>query len=248
MAKQLVDIPVRSRDLHDFLLEQGSTAFSLDGGRRGGLPGLLPDQCSTTFFPRWRTWWRSSKLCPWTEFNSVLPRWRTWCRSARIYPRTEFAVVWVRSSRLCPRTGREFSFSFGDEEEDEEDETAEEEEETEQMDLEEQPSRFQGHFRPRRYCASILRGGLCWRGSSCTFAHSHDELHPDVQGQKVMVAPVIMQPQFQQSVLFFSDGASDPVHDQSPGHSSCMQIWVRIVQNCTGSGRARRRQWQWQVN
>ena len=38
-------------------------------------------------------------------------------------------------------------------------EVEEEEEETEQMDLEEQPSRFQGHFRPRRYCASILRGG-----------------------------------------------------------------------------------------
>ena len=56
----------------------------------------------------------------------------------------------------------------------------EEEEETEQMDLEEQPSRFQGHFRPKCCCASILRGCLCWRGSSCTFAHSFDELHPGV--------------------------------------------------------------------
>ena len=65
-----------------------------------------------------------------------------------------------------------------------EEEEVEEEEETEQMDLEEQPSRFQGHFRPRRYCASILRGGLCWRGSSCTFTHSYDELHPDVQRQR----------------------------------------------------------------
>ena len=63
-------------------------------------------------------------------------------------------------------------------EEEEEEETEEEEEETEQMDLEEQPSRFQGHFRPRRYCASILRGGLCWRGSSCTFAHSYGRAPP----------------------------------------------------------------------
>ena len=88
----------------------------------------------------------------------------------------------VDDQELIECTRREFSFSSGDEEEDEEDETAEEEE-TEQMDLEGQPSRFQGHFRPRRYCASILKGGLCWQGSSCTFAHSHDELHPDLQGQ-----------------------------------------------------------------
>ena len=79
-----------------------------------------------------------------------------------------------RSQELLEYTRREYSFSS-------EEEGVEEEEETEQMDLEEQPSRFQGHFRPRRYCASILRGGLCFRGSSCTFAHSYDELHPDVQ-------------------------------------------------------------------
>ena len=81
-----------------------------------------------------------------------------------------------RSQELIENTRREFSFSS------EEEEAEEEEEETEQMDLEEQPSRFQGHFLPRRHCASILRGSLCWRGSSCTFAHSYDELHPDVQG------------------------------------------------------------------
>ena len=121
-----------------------------------------------------------------------------------------------RSQELLEYTRREYSFSSEEEEE---------EEETEQMDLEEQPSRFQSHFRPLRYCASILRGGLCWRGSSCT-------------GSMVMVAPLIMQLEFQQSVLFFSEGASDPVHDQSGGHSSCMQRWVRIVQNCAGSGRS----------
>ena len=43
---------------------------------------------------------------------------------------------------------------------------------------------------------------------------------------------MIMQPEFQQSVLFFSESASDSVHDQSAGHSSCMQRRARIVQNC----------------
>ena len=28
----------------------------------------------------------------------------------------------------------------------------------------------------------IMRGGLCWRGSTCTFAHAYHELHLDVQG------------------------------------------------------------------
>ena len=82
-----------------------------------------------------------------------------------------------RSQELIEYSRREFSFSSGDEEEDEEDETAEEEE-TE----EERPLRFQGHFRPRRFCLHFFQG-QCWRGSSCTFAHSYDELHPDVQGQ-----------------------------------------------------------------
>ena len=39
-----------------------------------------------------------------------------------------------------------------------------------------------------------------------------------------------MQLEFQQSVLFFSEDASDSVHDQSAGHSSCMRKRVRIVQ------------------
>ena len=71
------------------------------------------------------------------------------------------------------------------------------------MDLEELPSRFQDHFRPRRYCTSILRGGLCWRGSSCTFALVR-RAPLGCTGTTVMVVPVIMQLEFQQSVLFFS--------------------------------------------
>ena len=45
---------------------------------------------------------------------------------------------------------------------------------------------------------------------------------PECAGTMVM-APVIMLREFQQSVLFFCEGAPDSVHDQSAGHSSCMQ-------------------------
>ena len=84
-----------------------------------------------------------------------------------------------RSAELLESTRREF---FTDSEEEEEEET--EEEETEELDLYVVPSRFQGHFRPRRFCPSIVRGGFCWRGSTCTFAHAYHELHPDVHGQR----------------------------------------------------------------
>ena len=47
----------------------------------------------------------------------------------------------------------------------------------EDIDLDAQPSRFQGSFRPTRYCRHFFVG-QCWMGSSCTFAHAHDELHP----------------------------------------------------------------------
>ena len=80
-----------------------------------------------------------------------------------------------RSNELLEYTRRECLFSSDEEEEDEEEE---EEEETE----DEQPLRFRGLFRPRRSCLHFFQG-QCWRGSSCTFAHSYDELHPDVQGQ-----------------------------------------------------------------
>ena len=64
-----------------------------------------------------------------------------------------------RSNELIEYTRREFSFSSDEEEE----EDVEEEEATE----EEQPCRFQGHFRPRRFCLHFFQG-QCWRGSSCT--------------------------------------------------------------------------------
>ena len=50
------------------------------------------------------------------------------------------------------------------------------------MDLDAQPVRFTGHFRPRRFCLPFL-GGHCSRGSTCTFVHARHELHPDVQRQ-----------------------------------------------------------------
>ena len=53
---------------------------------------------------------------------------------------------------------------------------------------------------------------------------------PRRAGPMVMAAPVIMQPEFQQSVLFFPEGALDSVYDQSAGHFSCM---------CTGTHRAK---------
>ena len=53
---------------------------------------------------------------------------------------------------------------------------------------------------------------------------------PRRAGTMVMAAPVIMQPEFQQSVLFFPEGALDSVYDQSAGHFSCM---------CTGTHSAK---------
>ena len=62
-----------------------------------------------------------------------------------------------RSNELLEYTRREYLFSSDEEEE------------------EEQPLRFQGNFRPRRFCLHFFQG------LSCTFVHSYDELHPDVQ-------------------------------------------------------------------
>ena len=56
----------------------------------------------------------------------------------------------------------------------------EEEEVMEDMNLDAQPSRFQASFRPTRYCQHFFVG-QCWVGSSCTFAHAYDELHPASQ-------------------------------------------------------------------
>ena len=178
-SAQIVDIPVPRGQ--DFFPRQGSTAFFAAhqpaveyvapapvascraAGPGGGLQNFVPGQSSTAVF-------RDGGPGGGVQ-NFVAGQSSTALGGADDVD----DVIW-RSQELLGYTRREYSFSSEEEEE-------EEEEETEQMDFEEQPSRFQGHFRPRRFCASILRGGLCWRGSSCTFAHSYDELHPDVQGQ-----------------------------------------------------------------
>ena len=53
----------------------------------------------------------------------------------------------------------------------------EEEDVMEDLDLDAQPSPFQGSFRPTRYRRHFFVE-QCWMGSSCTFAHAYDELHP----------------------------------------------------------------------
>ena len=65
-------------------------------------------------------------------------------------------------------------------------------------------------------------------------------------GGVVVDVLVIMQPEFQQSFLFIF--LKVPQFQFMIGHSSCTQRRVRTVQNCAGSGHARRRQWQWQVH
>ena len=166
VAEQLVHNPVRGGGLRGFLPVQSSTAFGevfmvqrfLELNHQDFSPG----QSSTAVRRDGRPVGGPQNFVP--------------GQSSRALGGADDVedLIW-RSQELLENTRREYSFSSEDEE------VEEEEEETEQMDLEEQPSRFQGHFRPRRYCSSILRGGLYWRGSSCTFAHSNDELHPDVQ-------------------------------------------------------------------
>ena len=182
-SAQIVDIPVPRGQ--DFLPRQGSTAFFAAhqpaveyvapapvascraAGPGGGLQNFVPGQSSTAVF---RDGGPGGGVQNFVAGQS----------STALGGADDDDELIRRSNELLEYTRREYSFSSEEEEVEEEEE---EEEETEQMDLEEQPSRFEGHFRPRRFCASILRGGLCWRGSSCTFAHSYDELHPDVQGQ-----------------------------------------------------------------
>ena len=66
----------------------------------------------------------------------------------------------------------------------ESEEEEEQEEGTEEMDLDELPSRFQGHFRPRRFCLLLL-GGDCRRTTSSTLTCG-DEL-TDLQLERIMV-------------------------------------------------------------
>ena len=168
-SAQIVDIPV-PRD-QDFLTRQGSTpsfaahqpavqfvapapvASCRAAGSGGGLQNFVPGQSSTAVF---RDGGPGGGVQNFVSGQSS----------------DDDDELLRRSNELLEYGRREYGY-YSEEEEVEE----EEEEETEQMDLEEQPSRFEGHFRPRRFCAFILSGGYCWRGSSCTFAHSYDELH-----------------------------------------------------------------------
>ena len=172
-SAQIVDIPVPRGQ--DFLPRQGSTAFFAAhqpavqfvapapvascraAGSGGGLQNFVPGQSSTAVF---RDGGPGGGVQNFVSGQSS----------------DDDDELLRRSNELLEYGRREYGYYS------EEEEVEEEEEETEQMDLEEQPSRFEGHFRPRRFCAFILSGGYCWRGSSCTFAHSYDELHPDVQG------------------------------------------------------------------
>ena len=177
-SAQIVDIPVPRGQ--DFLPRQGSTAFFAAhqpavefvapapvascraAGPGGGLQNFVPGQSSTAVF---RDGGPGGGVQNFVSGQS----------STALGGADDVDDLMRRSQELIEYTRREYSY-YSEEEE------VEEEEETEQMYLEEQPSRFEGHFRPRRFCAFILSGGYCWRGSSCTFAHSYDELHPDVQG------------------------------------------------------------------
>ena len=49
-------------------------------------------------------------------------------------------------------------------------------------------SRFDPYgFRPRLFCW-LLYHGCCFRGATCTFAHSRDELHSDAGSSQVELA------------------------------------------------------------
>mmetsp|Transcript_105588 Transcript_105588/g.330196 ORF Transcript_105588/g.330196 Transcript_105588/m.330196 type:complete len:472 (+) Transcript_105588:1-1416(+) len=48
-----------------------------------------------------------------------------------------------------------------------------------------------GHFMPRRLCSRWLEGGWCWKAETCTFAHGHHELHPDVLGAVAPMQPMV---------------------------------------------------------
>ena len=201
----------RPGGLQDSPPAQGSTSFE---GLGGGLQDVLPLQGSTT-------------LCRDGGPGGGL---QNFVSQDRVQKRLREQIMWRRSEALLEASRRFWAQV--------EEEEAEEEEETEQMDFEEQPSRFQGH--PQRW--SLLAGLVVH------FRALIRRAPPRWAGTMVMAAPVIMQLEFQQSVLFFSEGASESVHDQCAGHSSCMRRRVRVVQNCAGSGHARRRQWQWQVH
>ena len=130
-----------------------------------------------------------------------------------------------RSNELLEYTRREYLFSSDEEEEDEE------EEETE----EEQPLRFQGHFRPRRFCSHFFQG-QCWRSrprttsSTRTCRDSGD-------------APVIMQPEFQQSC--WPRSSSTTMTCSWLVLFVAMQIMLFSLWFSAGPGRAHRRQRQW---
>ena len=141
---QIVDIPVPSGCLEGTLPEQGSTTVC----RGGGFHDSLPDQGSTAFF---------GVTGPGGGPQDFVPGQS----STALGGADDVEDLIRRSQGLIDNTRRENSFSSNEEEE----------EETEQMDLEEQPSRFQGISAPGAIVYTSSRGNA-GGGSSCTFAHS----------------------------------------------------------------------------
>ena len=200
-AEQIIDIPVPRRrrgqgGLQDFLPEQSSFAFdgadhridspvrgrSGHGGLQGSHPGqsstsfsgaqhevqgFRPGQSSTSFSGDQREvqGFRSRQSS--TSFSGAQHEVQGQGSTA---PRGADSVGHrppLPPERVAERLARIDAQVSLDEEE----------EVMEDMDLDAQPSRFQGSFRPTRYCRHFFVG-QCWMGSSCTFAHAHDELHP----------------------------------------------------------------------
>ena len=154
--------------LQDFRPTQGSTSFE---GLGGGLQDVLPLQGSTTLcrdggggglqiFSEDRVPRRFA------EMEDLVVVFKTLSQD-RVHQRLGEQMIWKTLSG-APTRCRRFWAQVEEEEAEEEDE---------EMD--------QGHLRPRRYCAFILRGvhfRALGQGDGC---------------------PVIMQLEFQQSVLFF---------------------------------------------
>ena len=171
-AEQIIDIPVPRRrrgqgGLQDFLPEQSSFAFGgadhrIDShpgqsstsfsGAQHEVQGFRPRQSSTSF---------SGAQHEVQGQGSTAPRGSDSVGYRPPLPPERVAERLARIDALLAQVSLD----------------EEEEEVMEDVDLDAQPSRFQGSFRPTRYCRHFFVG-QCWMGSSCKFAHAHDELHP----------------------------------------------------------------------
>ena len=142
IAEQLVDDPVRSGGLCGVLPVQGSTAFG--GAEHLALGGSLH---GTGFFGAQHV--HHQDFFPGQSSTAVRrdggpvggPQNFVPGQSSTALGEDDVEDLIWHSQELLEYTRREYSFSSEEEEV--------EEEETEQMDLEKQPSRFQGHFAPQ---------------------------------------------------------------------------------------------------